>query len=344
MVICSRLTCSVVASATVATLAAFAAGGCGESPDATNAHERLGVVSQNVTETCGATTTGAVQGVDVSDYQPNFDWVAAKVQFGYAQVSDGTGNPDTTFDANWTNMKKAHVLRGAYQFFRPAEDEVKQANMVIAKVGKLGPGDLPAMIDVEDMGGLSAAVVAAKVKHWLQLVESATGLRPFIYTGSYFWEDNVKDVTLGATPIWIAAYGVTCPSVPAGWKNWTFWQYSDGNTKLDHDVFNGTLAQLQAFSPHAATDAGAPDGGAQTDAGPKGDAAGPNETSGDAAAQMGGDQADAGDAPAEASGCNATSSRSDLGGAAVFCLAALAALMAQRARRPRPVRVARQTS
>ena len=295
------------------------------------------VVSQDVTAVCGATTTGAVQGVDVSDYQPNFDWAAAKVQFGYAQVSDGTTNLDTTFDANWANMKKANVLRGAYQFFRPAEDEVKQANIVVSKVGKLGPGDLPAMIDVEDMGGQTAAVVAAKVKHWLAIVEAGTGLRPFIYTGSYFWEDNVKDTTLGATPIWIAAYGASCPSVPAGWKNWTFWQYSDGNMKLDHDVFNGTLAQLRAFSPSlAAADAGVADGGATHDAGVTHDA-GEAEHARDAGAPIANEEPDAGDSPpAPEGGCSAT--RSGLGDASdgawlVSALVTLTVLAARRRRR-----------
>jgi len=60
----------------------------------------LGSTSQDVTEVCGAKTTGPVQGVDVSHYQGNFDWAAAKVDFGYAQVSDGVTAPDPTFDAN----------------------------------------------------------------------------------------------------------------------------------------------------------------------------------------------------------------------------------------------------
>ena len=221
----------------------------------------LGQTTQDVTEVCGAKTTGSVQGVDVSHYQGNFDWKAASVQFGYAQVSDGISNPDATFDQNWANMKAANVLRGAYQYFEPAEDEVAQANMVVSKVGKLQPGDLPAMIDVETTGNQTPGVMTAKIKKWLQVVEAGTGAKPFIYTGSYFWQDNVGDMTLASSnAMWIAAYGPACPSVPPGFKDWLFWQYSDGDGKLDHDVFNGTLAQLRAYSPLApSADAGARD-------------------------------------------------------------------------------------
>ena len=197
---------------------------------------------------CGASANGPVQGVDVSTYQGNFNWPGAHVDFGYARISDGTGSIDSKFDENWTNMKSAGVMRGAYQFFEPGESEVAQANMMVAKVGHLGSGDLPAMIDVEATGGQSPATIAAKVRHWLQIVEAGTGKRPFIYTGSYFWQDHVKDSSFGQYPIWIAAYGPSCPSLPAGWSKWLMWQYSDGNGKLDHDVFNGSLAELRAYA------------------------------------------------------------------------------------------------
>jgi GH25 family lysozyme M1 (1,4-beta-N-acetylmuramidase) len=220
--------------------------------------------SAEIARVCGQPASGPVQGRDVSVYQGNFDWNAQKsagVIFGYARISDGTGTIDATFDGNWSRMKAAGILRGAYQFFEPGEDETAQANMMVQKVGRLGDGDLPAMIDVEATGGQSPATIAAKIKTWLRIVEQGTGRRPVIYSGAYFWEGSVGDTTLGAYPFWIAAYGPTCPSLPNGWSNWAFWQYSDGNGALDHDVFNGTLAELQAMarppdqSPRGALDA-----------------------------------------------------------------------------------------
>ncbi len=221
-------------------IAAGCSSGSGDGP--------TGSSSAPVTVSCGASASGPVQGVDVSVYQGNFNWAAAHVAFGYARISDGTGTIDSTFASNWANMKSAGVLRGAYQFFEPGESEVAQANLMVEKVGKLGPGDLPAMIDVEVTDGQGGGTIGARVAHWLQIVEAGTGRKPIIYTGSYFWQDDVGDTGLGAYPVWIAAYGPACPSLPPGWSSWLMWQYSDGGGSLDHDVFNGTLAQLKALA------------------------------------------------------------------------------------------------
>ena len=211
-------------------------------------HGPIGSTSSAVTEKCGQPANGPVQGVDVSEYQGNFDWPAAHVAFGYAQISDGVGHLDPTFPGNWANMKAAGVLRGAYQYFEPSEDEAAQANLMVSMVGRLQAGDLPPMIDVEVTDGVGGSTIGARVLHWLQIVEAGTGRTPIIYTGSYFWEDDVG-VNLGSYPIWIAAYGPPCPSLPQdGWSNWTFWQYGDGGGTLDHDVFNGSLAQLQSMA------------------------------------------------------------------------------------------------
>lgn len=240
--------------AVVVALASTQAVGCSvESGRSSGAgRETIASTAEPLTSKCGAPASGPVQGRDVSVFQGAFDWSGAKaggVSFGYARVSDGTTILDDTFPGNWTAMKDAGVLRGAYQFFEPSEDEVAQANLLVQAVGgRLGDGDLPAVIDVEVAGGQAPATIAAKVAHWLQIVEAATGKRPWIYTGAYFWQDNVGDTSFGAYPLFIAAYGPVCPSIPDGWSDWTLWQYSDGGGALDHDVFNGSSAMLQAFA------------------------------------------------------------------------------------------------
>jgi GH25 family lysozyme M1 (1,4-beta-N-acetylmuramidase) len=206
--------------------------------------ENVGASNDAVTEKCGASANGAVQGRDVSVYQGDFDWNAEHVAFGYTRVSDGLGNVDSTFAENWAHLKDEHIRRGAYQFFEPSENATDQANLVVSKVGKLGAGDLPAVIDVEVTDGASPHEMADAIRTWLTVVEKGTGLRPIIYVGSYFWQDNVGATDFGDYPIWIAAYGPACPSLPPGWSNWAFWQYSDGGGSLDHDVFNGSLAEL----------------------------------------------------------------------------------------------------
>jgi lysozyme len=212
-------------------------------------------ITQEMTTKCGADKYQGPQGADVSKWQGDFNWTAAGVVFGFARVSDGLNYPDSWFDANWQKMKAAGILRGCYQFFRPAQDAVAQANMVVQKVGRLGTGDLPCVIDVEATDGQTPATVASRVQTWLDVVERGTGKKPIIYTGPYFWESNVRSTAFGGYPLWIAHYGPSCPSIPNGWSNWTFWQYCDGNTQYcsngkgwDRNVFNGTLDELKGFA------------------------------------------------------------------------------------------------
>jgi lysozyme len=227
--------------------------------ESAGAGEPVAERASEVTKVCGADRYTGPQGADVSKYQADFNWKGAGVKFGYARVSDGTTYIDSWFEANWQKMKDAGVLRGAYQYFRPGQSATAQADMMVKKVGKLGTGDLPCVIDVEAADGQSAATIASKVQTWLDLVEQGTGKRPVIYTGPYFWQDKVGSTAFGKYPLWIAHYGTTCPLIPAGWSKWTFWQYCDGNTQYcsngkgwDRDVFNGTSAELQAFAGGAA--------------------------------------------------------------------------------------------
>lgn len=225
--------------------------GCG-SP---GVRDELGTLEQEVV-VCAKGET--VEGIDVSYYQGTIDWDAVKASgrvFAIARISDGT-YLDTKFDANWPAMKKVGLIRGAYQFFRPGQNPDTLADIVISKVGKLGDGDLPVTIDVEATDGQSAATIISKMKTWIAKVEAGTGKKPIIYTGKYFWQDNVansKEFT--SYPLWIAAYGPTCPNLPDGaWSTWTFFQYTDRSSVpgisggVDGDKFNGPLADLQKLA------------------------------------------------------------------------------------------------
>src|SRR3954454_15017513 len=108
-----------------------------------------------------------VYGVDVSYYQGTINWtkVAAAKDFAIARVSDGS-YLDTKFDQNWAGMKAAGIIRGAYQYFEPAQDATAQANIMIQKMVGFGPGDLPPMLDVEATGGQSPATITAKIHTW----------------------------------------------------------------------------------------------------------------------------------------------------------------------------------
>ncbi|MGE5183289.1 MAG: glycoside hydrolase family 25 protein, partial [Acidobacteriota bacterium] len=75
-----------------------------------------------------------IKGMDVSSYDPTVDFAmahAAGIEFAFVRASDGTQYPDPMFATHWANAKAAGVIRGAYQFFRPAEDPIAQADLLL---------------------------------------------------------------------------------------------------------------------------------------------------------------------------------------------------------------------
>jgi GH25 family lysozyme M1 (1,4-beta-N-acetylmuramidase) len=225
-----------------------------------------GTAGSNLPGTSSEAVTGGicpgpatVQGIDVSEFQDSVDWATVKSSgrvFGITRIGDGDYE-DPTFAANWSGIKAAGLVRGAYQFFEPGENAVEQANIVISKVGKLGAGDLPVMLDMEVTGGQSAGTIVSQIQQWASTVEAGTGKKPFIYTGAYFWDDNVGSTAFSSYVLNVAWYGTNCPGVPNAWasEGWKFHQYSSSGSvpgvqknPTDLDVFNGDLAALEAFA------------------------------------------------------------------------------------------------
>src|SRR4029078_12273263 len=108
---------------------------------------------------------------------------ASGYRFAFTRASDGLHHPDVRFAANWRGTKSAGVVRGVYQFFRPAHDPVAQAALMLTKVqsaGGLQPGDLPPVLDIETVDGVATATIRARAHAWLTYVERQTGKRPLV--------------------------------------------------------------------------------------------------------------------------------------------------------------------
>jgi lysozyme len=217
--------------------------------------------------------------VDVSEYQGSIDWglaAASGIAFGIARVSDGTGHPDATFADNYAAIQVAGLVRGSYQFFRPEDDPVAQADLVVAAVGSVGSGDLPPALDVEVTDGESSDTILAGITAWVNEVQAQLGVEPLVYTSPGFFDGLSGAGTIPSTTLWVANWQVSCPDVPQGWSTYSLWQYDDTQTvagisgAVDTDIFNGTMAELQAFANGGADTN--PDGGSSADAGDDGDA------------------------------------------------------------------------
>ncbi len=237
--------------------------GCGEQPSGIDLSE-----AELAATVCGKGPT--VKGIDVSYYQGTINWAAVKadnVRYAFIRVSDGLTVEDTKFTANWSGAKAQGILRGAYQFFRPGQDPIAQADLLLDAIGgQIEPGDLPPVIDVEADGGLAPAQVEAKVRAWVTHVKAAIGRDPIVYTGFYFWRDQVGAPDLTTSPLWHAQYTTaTCPNIAPPWADWAFWQYSSTGSvggisgNVDMNRFNGTYEELVAMTQSEPVSCGAID-------------------------------------------------------------------------------------
>jgi lysozyme len=191
----------------------------------------------------------SIHGIDVSRYQLMIDWEEVKamkvknIQLGFAfmKATEGIGSTDPQFKRNWKKSKDNGMIRGAYHFFIPSKDGRMQAENFINRV-ELEPGDMPPVLDAEQLNGTSAEQFKKEMKKWLEIVENYYGVKPIIYTYVDFYNQNLGS-EFDKYPLWVAHYYQ--PEQPRIGRQWIFWQHSDigrvnGITpKVDFNVFNG---------------------------------------------------------------------------------------------------------
>ena len=201
-----------------------------------------------------------IPGIDVSKWQGRIDWIKVKevgVQFAFIKASQGTSYQDPLFTGNWQAAREAGILRGAYHYFHPKLDAIRQARFFHQQFQE-DPGELPPALDLE-APELTGLPLAASISKFLQELENLTGQKAILYTSPGFWNSYLTPYPpewAHLHPLWIAHYGVGRPTIPYPWVNYTFWQYTNrgevaGITsfparrpRVDLNWFHGTLIDL----------------------------------------------------------------------------------------------------
>jgi len=195
----------------------------------------------------------AVHGIDVSHHQSFINWdsvAMAEVDFAFVKATEGMTFSDSLFRQNWPKIKSAGIKRGAYHFFRPRTAADEQASNFTAHV-ELEEGDLPPVLDVEVLDGVSKVQLLTGILNWLYLIEIHYGVRPILYTNLKFYNKYLAG-HFDEYPLWIARYNTREPTLACG-RDWQFWQYGnrgrvDGITgDVDFNVFYGSLQQLDSL-------------------------------------------------------------------------------------------------
>lgn len=192
----------------------------------------------------------SIHGIDVSHYQGDIDWEEVKkmkirgdsITFVFIKATEGTTYFDKYFSKNWKESQKMGLICGAYHYFKPDMSGEQQAKHFIENV-KIKKGNLPPVLDIEELGEKKLPEVKKELKIWLNIVEKQYNIKPIIYSNRVFLEDNIGE-EFKKYIIWVAQYkNLTPPEV--GFQKWTFWQHSaEGNVNgingnVDLNVFEG---------------------------------------------------------------------------------------------------------
>ena len=197
-----------------------------------------------------------VHGIDISHYQGEIDWSMLKqtrsarfpVRFIFMKSTEGGDYSDKTFQANFDSARAHGFIRGAYHFYNPKTDPVKQADFFIHTV-RLEKGDLPPVLDIEKKGK-DTKKLQNDLKVWLRKVEAHYGVKPIIYASYKFKTKYLTDSVFNAYPYWIAHYYVDSVRYEGDWK---FWQHTDVGTlpgiseQVDLNIYNGSMNSLDSL-------------------------------------------------------------------------------------------------
>lgn len=198
----------------------------------------------------------AIHGIDVSYAQGKIDWQkvrameedSVRISFAFIKATEGILTVDPYFQRNWREAPKVGITCGAYHYFKPSKSGKWQAKFFLQTV-KVEKGDLPVVVDVEELNGVTPEKMRAELKDFLTYIEAKTGVKPIIYSGISFYADYLAGFFNGYT-LWIAHYHQPELNInPA--VNWKFWQHSDKATingighVVDFDAFRGDSAAFK---------------------------------------------------------------------------------------------------
>lgn len=206
-------------------------------------------------------------GCDVSVWQDNnstaqqIDFAKMKsagASFVFIKSSQGSW-ADQDIIYNWTNAKRAGILRGAYHFLTFDVSPIVQAEYFWSLL-RSDPGELPLVVDFEmRSAGLTRARASSDLKLFCDRLTQISGKRPMIYTSYGYWNEfGTSDISWTIYPLWVAHYTASAnPTIPLPWQRWLFWQYTshgDGpkfgaeSLNIDMNYFYGTIEQLYALA------------------------------------------------------------------------------------------------
>ena len=189
--------------------------------------------------------------IDLSHFNIHPDFQMAKSDGILAVIhkaTQGTSFSDLACASRREQVFNTGLLWGAYHFGTGAGG-VEQADFFLQKVQH---SDL-LILDFE-INPQGPSMTLDQARDFVTHIRSVTGRWPGLYGGDYLKQllGTAQNPVLGNCWLWLAQYGPAAV-VPANWKSWILWQYTDrgdpvaGIGPCDRSRFNGDAAALLQF-------------------------------------------------------------------------------------------------
>lgn len=171
-------------------------------------------------------------GIDVSLYQGKIDWAKTKVDFAMIRAATKKTFPDTYFETNYIEAKKAGIPLGAYYYMyatneADALDEAKRVYELI----KDKSFEYPFYLDIEtdDQAKLSGEKLESIIETFLKYFEQRKW-----FVGIYSFESLLSKLSINFRK----KYSIWCANVSRKPKiEYDIWQYSW--TGKNDGIYNG---------------------------------------------------------------------------------------------------------
>lgn len=190
----------------------------------------------------------SAQGKDFSAYQPPITPAdIAGLDFAFAKATEDLSLTDPHFEQNWAVLGSGGLHRGAYHEYHPGSDPLAQAQHFVSAVRQNGlrAGDILALV-ASDYPGITDAAFCTACNWTAALAGPACPV--LAYSDLSVARTLVQ--TSADYDLWVAWPSDTAPGPaqwsPARWPAWRFWQWGQPGG-VDHDAFNGTRADLDAW-------------------------------------------------------------------------------------------------
>jgi lysozyme len=191
-----------------------------------------------------ATAANWPQGVDVSSSQHSngarINWPQVGndgYSFALIKASEGNYYVNPYFAGDYSTSKSSGLYPAGYHFAIPsASDGTSQADFFLNTASASGQrGTLPPALDLEwnpyDSSAPCYGLGSEEMVNWIADFRNEVQRRahrlPAIYTSASWWNQCTGgERSFSNEPLWVAAYDVSEPVLPAGWSNWALWQFT----------------------------------------------------------------------------------------------------------------------